>query len=353
MVRMEAKKRSPNPSKNSQIRENASMSNTTTSAPIVSVVIPVYNVEQFLEDCVDSVLEQTFQYYEIILVDDGSTDNSGTMCDELSKRDSRIKVIHRENGGLSAARNTGLSAAMGTYVYFLDSDDWIKPDMLKKLVTTAEEEKADVVFFDAFVFFTDCEPDPNVYRYERTKQYETKTGQNMLIDLLETGEYRTAVPLMLFRKAYLTEHNLTFLEGILHEDELFTFLVFNANGTVTHCHEEFYARRMRAASIMTASSIICRYDSVYRIYFELSEMYQRGELSGQAAELYLARISKSVIAKFKKLDEQGQSEREQQQKAFMKDVIKCNGFGDTKLMIKCSSGIRQSIYRFFYRIRGK
>ena len=87
-----------------------------SNKPTVSVVIPVYNVERYLQECVESVLKQSFQDYEIILVDDGSTDTSGTLCDSLKKTDNRISVIHRENGGLSAARNTGLKAAQGEYV---------------------------------------------------------------------------------------------------------------------------------------------------------------------------------------------------------------------------------------------
>ena len=322
-----------------------------SNKPTVSVVIPVYNVERYLEECVESVLKQSFQDYEIILVDDGSTDTSGTLCDSLKKSDNRICVIHRENGGLSAARNTGLKAAQGEYVYFLDSDDWIKEDTLEKLISTAKAEKADVVFFDAFVFFTDCEPDPNVYKYERSKKYETKSGQEMLIDLLATDEYRTAVPLMLFRRAYLIDNGLWFREGILHEDELFTYLVYNANGTVAHCHEEFYARRLRAASIMTASSMLNRYDSMYQIYFELSDMYKRGELSGKAAQLYLARIARSVIAKYKKLDDKSKQDREQQQELFKKDVMKCKGFEDLKLKIKCSSGLRNDYYKLLYKFK--
>ena len=90
---------------------------------MVSVIIPVYNVEKYLAECVDSVLAQSCQNYEIILVDDGATDSSGRMCDEYARKDSRIRVIHQSNGGLSAARNAGLDAAQGEYVYFLDSDD--------------------------------------------------------------------------------------------------------------------------------------------------------------------------------------------------------------------------------------
>lgn len=317
--------------------------------PTVSVVIPVYNVERFLQECVDSVLCQTFKDFEIILVDDGATDSSGVICDEYSKNDNRIKVIHRKNGGLSAARNTGLDAANGEYVYFLDSDDWIKKETLEKLVGLAESDKADVVFFDAFVFFTDCEENPNVYKYERSKKYETANGQVVLKKLLATDEYRTAVPLMLFKTQYLKNNALTFREGILHEDELFTFLVYNANGIISHCHEEFYARRMRAESIMTGSSMLKRYDSMYQIYFELSGMYKQRILKGESAELYLARIARSVLAKYRLLGEE-KKQRDNEQKIFKKDVIKRKGFNDLKLKIKCSTGLRNYYYRFLYKI---
>lgn len=321
-----------------------------TNNPRVSVVIPVYNVEQFLCECVDSVLEQTFQDFEIILVDDGATDNSGAICDDFAQKDDRIKVIHRKNGGLSAARNTGLDAAQGEYIYFLDSDDWIRKDTLELLVASAKTENSDVVFFDAFVFFTDCEEDPNVYKYERSKKYETARGQQMLISLLATDEYRTAVPLMLFKTEYLKHNGLRFREGILHEDELFTYLVYNADGIITHCHEEFYARRMRAASIMTGSSMMKRYDSFYKIYFELSDMYAHGQLKGKAAKLYLARIARSVLAKYRLLDETGQSDRANNQQAFKKNVLSQKGFNDMKLKIKCSTGLRNYFYRFQYKM---
>ena len=119
---------------------------------LISVIIPVYNVEKYLRECIDSVLNQSYQNLEIILVDDGSTDSSGEICDEYEKQDIRIRVIHQKNQGLSGARNTGFQNANGEYVYFLDSDDWIVPEAIKCLVKRAEEESADVVFFEAFSF---------------------------------------------------------------------------------------------------------------------------------------------------------------------------------------------------------
>ena len=222
---------------------------------MVSVIIPVYNVEKYLAECVDSVLGQSYTDFEIILVDDGATDSSGSMCDAYARKDPRIRVIHQTNGGLSAARNTGLRAARGEYVYFLDSDDYIEPQTLAMLMEKAEHEQADVVFFDGYVFYDECEEDGSFFGYTRKASSPARNGRQQLAELLKHDEYRTAVPLMLFRTDYLTKNQLRFEEGIIHEDELFTFLVYNADGRVAHCHEPLYARRMRPASITFAFRI--------------------------------------------------------------------------------------------------
>lgn len=114
------------------------------NAPKISVIIPVYMVEPYLCRCVDSVLAQTYKNLEIILVDDGSPDNCGAICDEYARRDARIKVIHKENGGLSDARNAGLDVCTGEYIAFVDSDDWIEPNMYEKLLSYAEEHDAQI-----------------------------------------------------------------------------------------------------------------------------------------------------------------------------------------------------------------
>lgn len=115
--------------------------------PKVSIVVPVYNVAAYLEKCVASVLAQTERDYELILVDDGSTDESGALCDTLGGRDPRIRVIHQENRGLGGARNTGIEAASGEWLLFIDSDDWIDPDTLKKALTAGEDAGAALVVF--------------------------------------------------------------------------------------------------------------------------------------------------------------------------------------------------------------
>ena len=111
----------------------------------LSIIIPVFNVEKYLEECINSVLQQTFSNFEIILVDDGSTDSSGNICDLYSQKDRRIQVIHKENGGLSSARNAGLRIAKGKYVGFIDSDDWISETMYQHLYEEAEKAAAEAL----------------------------------------------------------------------------------------------------------------------------------------------------------------------------------------------------------------
>ena len=113
--------------------------------PSISIVVPVFNVEKYLNQCVSSLLEQTLSSIEIILVDDGSCDNSPKMCDEFEKTDSRIRVIHKSNGGLSSARNAGMEYASGEYIMFLDSDDWIEPQTCETLYASAKENDSEVV----------------------------------------------------------------------------------------------------------------------------------------------------------------------------------------------------------------
>lgn len=118
--------------------------------PKVSVIVPVYKAEGYLHRCVDSILAQTFTDFELLLIDDGSPDRSGEICDEYAKKDSRIRVIHKENGGVSSARQRGLDESVGEYTIHADHDDWVEPEMLDELYKKAKEEDADMVICDFF-----------------------------------------------------------------------------------------------------------------------------------------------------------------------------------------------------------
>ena len=122
-------------------------------SPKISIIVPVYKVEKYIHKCIDSILNQTFKDFELILVDDGSPDNCGKICDEYAKKDSRVIVIHKENGGLSSARNSGLDIARGDYIGFVDSDDYIENDMYELLYNLCEENNCDISSCSSIIHF--------------------------------------------------------------------------------------------------------------------------------------------------------------------------------------------------------
>ena len=222
---------------------------------LVSIVIPIYRVEAYLRECVDSVIRQSYSNLEIILVDDASPDRCPMICDEYATKDDRVKVIHKpDNGGLSDARNVGLAAITGEYVYFLDSDDCIEEESIELLLSEAIRYSADVIFFDSIVFGDMTCSGMRENYYTRGELYSNpKTGIEMLRKLLKYNEYRSAVPLLFIRRQILSEFDMTFYNGIIYEDELFTFLLFLHSRTVVHLAEPLYKRRIRDNSITNSS----------------------------------------------------------------------------------------------------
>lgn len=150
--------------------------------PLISVIIPVYNIEKYLERCVDSVCNQTYQNIEVLLVDDGSTDSSGKLCEQLAQKDDRIKVFHKENGGSSSARNLGLSNAKGEYVGFVDSDDYISEDMYELLYEAAVEYSTDIVQVGRDEMDEAGNKLPNIC--EPPKEREVIASENFLREML-------------------------------------------------------------------------------------------------------------------------------------------------------------------------
>ena len=147
---------------------------------IVSIIVPVYNVEKYLDRCIQSAVNQTYKYLEIILVDDGSKDNCPSMCDEWAAKDSRIKVIHKENGGLSSARNAGLNIFKGNFVTFLDSDDWLEPDAVEAMMLCALQNGADMV--SCGFYFDDVQGNSDWENEEKLSFCGGDIAKNLLLD---------------------------------------------------------------------------------------------------------------------------------------------------------------------------
>ena len=192
----------------------------------VSVIIPIYNVEAYLHECVDSVRHQTYRELEIVLVDDGSSDCCGAICDEYAAQDDRIHVIHKENGGMSDARNAGLKEASGEFIYFLDSDDYIVPEAIELLVQKAESTQADIVMLDAVNFFEEgfapAFSESLVHRY----QYDTESGPSTLVRMFAQRDYNCAVYTHFYRAQFVRENDLYFVKGLIFEDLLFNGTAF-------------------------------------------------------------------------------------------------------------------------------
>ena len=145
---------------------------------ILSIIVPVYNVEQYLPRCIDSILNQTFATFELILVDDGSTDRCSIICDEYTKKDNRIKVIHKKNGGLSDARNVGIEKAKGKYISFIDSDDFIIDKTYEILVLEAEKNNLDVITGNAINYYSAKKAKPKIKK--RSFEKKIMTGREFL-----------------------------------------------------------------------------------------------------------------------------------------------------------------------------
>ena len=321
--------------------------------PVVSVIIPVYNVEKYLEECIDSVLNQTYKDIEIILVDDGSTDSSGDICDRYAENNKNICVIHQKNGGLSAARNAGLGEACGEYVYFLDSDDYISSDAIEKLISIAKNDNSDVVFFDAHSFLDNSDKEIK-QNYRRKKQYVSSEGLVIFAQLQKNNEFHSAVPLLFLRREFLKINNFRVCSGIYYEDMIFTFEVLCSAEVVSQCKEALYYRRYRSDSIMTSKKNKKYFESVAKVYRTLLEFSKKNNILEEASvKKYICRNAFNVFNNYKKLSSEDKRACKKELIAVKKDILKNNAYGDTALKMKCYSDILWFLYKVFEKTIGK
>lgn len=240
---------------------------------LISVIVPIYKVEPYLDRCVGSIVAQTYEKLEIILVDDGSPDNCGAMCDAWAEKDSRIEVIHKENGGLSDARNAGLAVATGEYISFIDSDDWIEPNFIQKLYHAMGQTGADIA--ECATAYVD--EGGNILRNRNAAPVVEMDKLEALRRLvLEDGIYQTV-----WNKLYRREviDGILFEKGKHHEDDFWTYQIFDRIKKLAVVERPMYYYLQRSGSIIGAGYTIKRLDGLEARFLRMEYLQKYPELA--------------------------------------------------------------------------
>ena len=207
-----------------------------TAVPFVTVTVPVYNTLKYLRQCLDSLASQTLKELEVIIVDDGSTDNSGEICDEYAKKYSNFKVIHQDNGGLAAARQTGLENANGEYIIVCDSDDWVEPDMYERLYNAAKETDADIAMCGFIAEYPDGRSVP------QQKWFQHLDYEGHMKELFQAKYNNSWIRLV--RRSLFTENGIKYEKGInLGEDWFILYKLMLTHPKLTQIDAKLYHYR--------------------------------------------------------------------------------------------------------------
>ena len=275
--------------------------------PLLTVVIPVYNVERYLKRCIESVLAQEWKDYEILLVDDGSTDHSPQICDDYVKDYDFISVIHKENGGLSEARNTGISHAKGEYVYFPDSDDWIEPDTFIALAEALESQEFDIISFNRD--FVKGEEDAIVSEPEVTQVFE---GKDAFVQMLKHRYITGFANDKIYRKSLFVDNNILFPSRKYYEDLGTNYKLFLSAKKVYATNQKYYHYLIDNPDSITQSWNEKKFRDMFGFYKEvfysdfvrsqfnqeelhISQLYYVNGLIHILASLYKSKLDKEYI----------------------------------------------------------
>ena len=254
------------------------MKEEQNSRPAISIIVPVYNVEKYLNECIDSILAQTFPDFELILVDDGSPDNCPALCDAAAAKDKRIRVIHKKNGGQSTARNAGLDAARGEWIAFVDSDDTITPDYCAKLYAAVQQTGAQIAACNYRQVDESGQPLKEQYLHVRAE----------VLDQKEALEHCTLLPYMvvwnkLFHAAIF--ETLRFRENLIYEDTILMAQAIEQTEKVVNIPDQMYLYRKVRGSTMNSKVTLRNLDRVEANY-TVFECARRHGVTGSLCELY-------------------------------------------------------------------
>lgn len=250
---------------------------------LFSIIVPVYNVEKYIDECVQSIIEQTYKEYEVILVDDGSTDKSGSLCDQISSRDKRFLVIHQKNRGLSGARNTGIKVASGDYILFVDSDDyWDDTNALSKIAKTIDSTKSDLIIWgykklnDSTKMLTE---EDNYYSRDSSSIITSVS------EIVQKGIYNTSSCTKAIKKHIVLDNDLAFVEGDTSEDIEWSANLLKKVESIVAIPANFYIYRQRTGSI-TKTKTRKNIDILIRQIGNISSNANGDFINNQMKELY-------------------------------------------------------------------
>ena len=245
------------------------------TVPKVSVIMPVYNTEQYVNEALMSIINQTLKDIEIVVINDGSTDNSLQVLTDIAEKDNRIQIYSQANQGQSVARNVGISKAKGEYIYFMDSDDLLDLEALECCYNKCVTENLDFVFFDADII---CENKELAFAFDYHRpEIEEKVynGAELLDDLIDRDLYRSAPWMSFIKLSYLQQINLNFFPGIIHEDELFSAILYIEAERVGRIGKDFFKRRIRGNSTMTKQFSWKNIEGYFTVIEQLKEYAER------------------------------------------------------------------------------
>lgn len=282
-----------------------------TKRKLVSIIIPVYNVESYLDDCLKSVLNQTYDNIEVIAVDDGSVDDSPLILKEYASKYSRLRVYLQDvNQGQGTARNLGLEKAKGDYILFVDSDDYIETNTVKCLVDVIEETNVDFIRFNATSFSSEGELiKEDSYRFtqylKEKRIYTKKDFKDIYLSFMPSPV------LYMFTKDLLSKYEIIFPSGIIHEDEVFSALLFLYARSCVYINKDFYRRRYRAGSTMTDKTEE-QVERSFSSYIKIIEYYERLLMNDHLTENQKFFLKYRINSIYRPLEQQAKNGRKKE-----------------------------------------
>jgi glycosyltransferase involved in cell wall biosynthesis len=258
--------------------------------PSISIIVPIYNVELYLVKCIESILTQSFTDFELILVNDGSKDNCGRICDEYTKKDNRIKVIHKKNGGLSDARNAGIQISSGQYIGFVDSDDWIEPEMFEKLYKLCLEKNADVSTCSIYIW----DNGEKRHRWGATNKIRVFDSRTAIQKMYNEKLSGFSAWNKLYKKSIF--NNIKFPKGRVYEDAAIMYRVYDCANKIVFLDTPLYNYNYRNSSITRSGFSEKRFDMVLNYFEAYSYMEKKyPEMCERLDSIYFSTLRNMLV----------------------------------------------------------